>query len=141
MTLSIPTHSLIKEVGSISEIWNIDAQTHALQGYTCEASSTDDNGEEVTESYTLSVTYNAACLLPDDMLDQLSDETFTLTLVDEQGNATQQQLPVNLPIRFTDGSEHLLFFRDSAFENPLDTLDPAAEDVTNGMTLYYSKAE
>ena len=128
----------VERGGTIRESWNVDAKTYALQGYTCEASLTDENGENITESYTLSVVYNAACLLPDDMLNQLSGETFTLTLVNEQGNKTQQQLPIDLPIHFTDGFERLLFFRDPAFENPVDTLYPAAENMTGGVTLYYS---
>lgn len=124
--------------GTISESWQVDAETHALQGYTCEAHMTDENGEETSERYSLLVTYNAANFLTDDMLSQISDETFTLTLVDDQGNAAQQQLPVNLPIRFTDGENHLLFFRDATFETPVDRLDPGAEDLTHGVTLYYS---
>ena len=128
--------------GTVSESWQVDAETHALQGYTCEARLTDENGTESLERYILMVTYNAANYLTDDMLNTISDETFTLTLVDERGNKAQQQLPVNLPIRFTDGENHLLFFRDAAFETPVDRLDPAAEDLTNGVTLYYSnKAE
>lgn len=128
----------VSEDGAIHEAWRVDAATHALQSYVAEAKLKDENGEETTETYLLTVTYGAASLLTDDMLGQISDESFVLTLIDEHGSAAQQRLPSSLPIRFTDGENRLLFFRDAAFEQPVDLLDPAAEDVTGGVTLYYS---
>lgn len=124
----------MSEDGTIREEWKVDAATHALKTYTCEAA---EMSGKTTEMYLLSVTYDAVCLLDDDMLERLSGPTFTLTLVDEKGNEVQQQLSADLPIHFTDGMDHLLFFRDKDLSIPADTLDPATEDVTNGVTLYY----
>lgn len=133
--------STMSKDGAMQETWQLDAATHALRSYRCEASAMDENGEATNEVYTLSVTYDAACLLPEELLAQISDETFTLTLVDEKGNATAQQLSINLSIFFTDGAEQLLCFRDADFKIPVDMLNPTLEDVTNGVTLYYSTRE
>lgn len=127
--------------GTVKESWQVNAAAYALQSYTCEAVLTDANGADTTETYTLLVSYDVASPLPDGLLEQLGGETFTLTLADEKGITSQQQLPASLPIYFTDGTDHLLFFHDAAFETPVEMLDPTVEDVTNGITLYYASAE
>ena len=40
---------------------------------------------------------------------------------------------------FTDGAEQVLVFRDAAYTQPVSSLDPAEEDVSNGLTLYVSE--
>ena len=69
----------------------------------------------------------------------IGGETFTLTLVSADGSETTQKLPKQGKIAFTDGVEQVLVFRDAAYTQPVSSLDPAEEDVSNGLTLYVSE--
>ena len=120
---------------SLNETWVINASDYALQSYACVVQGADDTYGR----YDLSVIYGAPSLVADDVLAELGGETFTLTLVSADGSETTQKLPKQGTIAFTDGAEQVLVFRDAAYTQPVSSLDPAEEDVSNGLTLYVSE--
>lgn len=113
----------------------VDAQTLRLISYTC---AYEANGEYITALVQYTET-DAPSPAPAAVMALAADDTYTVTLTDAKGVAHALQAPFTALLRFTDGKDDLILFRDRALTQPVDMIDPATEDVSGGVTLYMSK--